>query len=98
MPVSVGDALQITRFAWDLYNKGFIVARDAPEDFRGLLEQLLLLKDVLWIVQSKVDKDREVYGDHTRRILEGCFVSLSKFQVLIAKYEKLGMFSAIASS
>lgn len=91
MFLSVGDILQLTRLAADLYTKGWVVARGAPQEFRDLVHELFLLKDVLFIVHRKVTRDDDgLYGDPTKRVLEQCFGALSDFNILVAKYEKLG--------
>ncbi|KAL8728955.1 MAG: hypothetical protein Q9166_005050 [cf. Caloplaca sp. 2 TL-2023] len=91
MVLSVGDILQLSRLAADLYTKGWVVARDAPQEFRDLVHELLLLKDVLFIVHRKVTRDSALYGDPTRRVLQRCCDTLSEFSVLVAKYENLAL-------
>ena len=91
MVVSIGDVLQLSRLAATLYTKGWVVAREAPQDFRDLVHELSLLKDVLFIVHRKVIRDDNgLYSDVTKRVLQQCFGALSDFSVLVAKYEKLG--------
>lgn len=90
MFLSVGDILQLSRLAADLYTKGWLVARDAPQEFRDLVHELLLLKDVLFVVHRKIALDSDLYGDPTRRVLQRCFDTLSEFSSLVQKYEKLG--------
>ncbi|KAL8997793.1 MAG: hypothetical protein Q9169_003042 [Polycauliona sp. 2 TL-2023] len=92
MVLSVGDILQLTRLAADLYTKGWVVARDAPQEFRDLIHELLLLKDVLFIVHRKIARDDDsLYGDPAKRVLQQCFGALSDFSVLVAKYEQLAL-------
>ena len=96
MVVSIGDVLQLSRLAATLYTKGWLVAREAPQDFRDLVQELLLLKDILFTVHRKVtrevtrDDDDGLYTHVTKRVLQQCFGALSDFSVLVAKYEKLG--------
>lgn len=90
MFLSIGDILQLSRLAADLYTKGWAVARDAPQDFRDLVHDLLLLKDILFIVHRKVTRNSDLYGDPTKRVLQRCFGALSEFSTLVAKYEQLG--------
>ena len=93
MVVSIGDILQLSRLAATLYSKGWLVARDAPQDFRDLVQELLLLKDILFIVHRKVTRDDDdggLYSHVTKRVLQQCFGALSDFSILVAKYEKLG--------
>ncbi|KAI4185196.1 MAG: hypothetical protein LQ346_005959 [Caloplaca aetnensis] len=91
MFLSIGDILQLSRLAADLYNKGWAVARDAPQDFRDLVHELLLLKGILFTIHRKVERDPDAYGDATRRVLQRCFEVLSEFSILVAKYEKLAL-------
>ncbi|KAL8674467.1 MAG: hypothetical protein Q9168_001132 [Polycauliona sp. 1 TL-2023] len=92
MFLSVGDILQLTRLAADLYTKGWVVARDAPQEFRDLVHELLLLKDILFTVHRKVTRDEDgLYGDPTKRVLQQCFGALKEFSVLVAKYEQLAL-------
>ncbi|KAI4092076.1 MAG: hypothetical protein LQ344_003731 [Seirophora lacunosa] len=91
MVLSVGDILQLSRLAADLYNKGWVVARDAPQEFRDLVHDLFLLKDILFIVHRKVTREPDLYGDPTKRVLRCCFDALSDFSTLVAKYEKLAL-------
>ncbi|KAL9039237.1 MAG: hypothetical protein Q9180_002650 [Flavoplaca navasiana] len=98
MVVSIGDILQLSRLAATLYTKGWLVARDAPQDFRDLVQELLLLKDVLFIVHRKVtrevtrdDDDDGLYSHVTNRVLQQCSGALLDFSVLVAKYEKLAL-------
>ncbi|KAL8988418.1 MAG: hypothetical protein Q9177_002508 [Variospora cf. flavescens] len=90
MVVSIGDILQLTRLAADLYNKGWVVARDAPQEFRDLVHDLLLLKEVLFILHRKIKLNPDLYGDPTKRVLQSCFYALFDFSNLVAKYERLG--------
>ncbi|KAL8934869.1 MAG: hypothetical protein Q9216_005691 [Gyalolechia sp. 2 TL-2023] len=91
MLLSVGDILQLSRLAADLYTKGWAVARDAPQDFRDLVHELLLLKDILFLLHKKVSRDPESYGDPTKRVLQYCIDALSEFSTLVGKYEKLAL-------
>ncbi|KAL8982585.1 MAG: hypothetical protein Q9205_002954, partial [Flavoplaca limonia] len=93
MLVSIGDILQLSRLAATLYTKGWLVARDAPQDFRDLIQELLLLKDILFIVHRKVTRDDDdgLYSHVTNRVLQQCSGALLDFSVLVAKYEKLAL-------
>ncbi|KAL8691651.1 MAG: hypothetical protein Q9218_003172 [Villophora microphyllina] len=91
MFLSVGDILQLSKLAADLYTKGWVVARDAPQEFRDLVHDLLLLKDVLYVVHSKIKGDSDLYGDPTKRVLQRCSESLFEFSILVQKYENLAL-------
>ncbi|KAI4113435.1 MAG: hypothetical protein LQ345_005585 [Seirophora villosa] len=83
-PRSLQDEVGQPRQRW-------VVARDAPQEFRDLVHDLLLLKDILFIVHRKVTRDPDLYGDPTKRVLQCCFDALSDFSTLVAKYEKLAL-------
>ncbi|KAL8712594.1 MAG: hypothetical protein Q9220_003125 [cf. Caloplaca sp. 1 TL-2023] len=91
MFLSVGDVLQLSKLAADLYTKGWVVARDAPQEFRDLVHELSLLKDILFIVHRKVNREADSYGEPTKRVLQRCLQTLSEFSELVAKYEKLAL-------
>lgn len=89
-----GDTIAITRLAWDLYSRGYAVARDAPEEFKSLLADLRLLKLVLWYIRDKVTRGGKSCSDSTLATLRDCFRTLNDFEVVVGKYEKLGKLEA----
>ncbi|KAL8815669.1 MAG: hypothetical protein Q9223_005217 [Gallowayella weberi] len=91
MFLSVGDILQLSRLAAELYKKGWVVARQAPQEFRDLVHDLLLLKDILFIIHRKVTGESILYGDPTEKVLRRCCDTLEEFSGLVAKYEKLAL-------
>ena len=73
-----------------LYSKGYAVARDAPKEFKYLLEDLRLLKLVLWCIRDKMTRGGKSCSKSTQETLHRCFHTLYDFEALVAKYEILG--------
>lgn len=99
MSVSWGatDVLAVTKLAWDLYHKCYLVAREAPDEFRHLLNELASLQSVLRSVRDDINSDisfLENLGEHRKesleRCLSGCFETLRRLQKLVIKYQELG--------
>ncbi|KAL8946866.1 MAG: hypothetical protein Q9222_006794, partial [Ikaeria aurantiellina] len=93
----VGDLLSVTKLAWDLYHKCYLVAREAPEDFRQLVNELASLQGVLRTLRDDVNSDTSFLdrlGDSRKENLErclgSCFNTLHKLQTLVIKYRELG--------
>ena len=75
----VGDVLAISKFAWDLYHNCFLVAREAPDEFRQLVNELASLQGVLRTLQDDINSDKSFFDrlDENRketlaRCLESC--------------------------
>lgn len=73
-----------------LYSKGYAVARDVPKEFKYLLEDLRLLKLVLWCIRDKMTRGGKSCSKSTQETLHRCFHTLYDFEALVAKYEILG--------
>lgn len=94
----VGDLLSVTKLAWDLYHNCYLVAREAPDEFRQLVNELASLQGVLRTLRDDVHSDKsflEKLGENRKQTLErclaGCFDTLQKLQQLVIKYKKLGI-------
>ncbi|KAL8685858.1 MAG: hypothetical protein Q9218_007501 [Villophora microphyllina] len=94
----VGDLLAVTKLAWDLYHNCYLVAREAPEDFRQLVNELASLQGVLRTLRDDVNSDKsflERMGDSRKETLErcvgSCFYTLDKLEKLVIKYRELGI-------
>ena len=48
----VGDTVALTLLAYQLYRKGYQVAKSAPDEFRALLGELNVFKQTVWQVQK----------------------------------------------
>lgn len=90
----IGDTIALVTLAWNIYFKGYAVARDAPQEFQELLDDLLQVKRILWHIHKKVERDVNSNDEFSRKILppllRRCFLTLYKIEALVAKYEKLG--------
>ena len=94
----VGDLLAVTKLAWDLYHNCFLVAKEAPDEFRQLVDQLASLQGVLRTLRDDVNSDKSFLdnlGEHRKETLERCLAScngtLRKLQDLVRKYRELGV-------
>lgn len=94
----IGDLLAVTKLAWDLYHNCYLVAREAPDDFRQLVNELASLQGVLRTLQDDVHSDKsflERMGENRKETLERCLASctdtLHKLHRLIIKYRELGV-------
>ncbi|KAL8659283.1 MAG: hypothetical protein Q9202_007201 [Teloschistes flavicans] len=94
----VGDLLAVTKLAWDLYHNCYLVAREAPDDFRQLVNELASLQGVLRTLRDDVNSDKsflERLGDSRKETLErcvgSCFDTLKRLQSLVIKYRELGV-------
>lgn len=94
MSFSVGDAIAVTRLAWQLYSRGYAVARDASTEFKSLLADLRSLKLVLWNIRDKLTRGGKSCSGSTLATLRDCFRTLYDFEALVGKFEKLGKLKA----
>lgn len=89
----VTDILAVTKLAWDLYNKCFLVVREAPDEFRNLVNELDSLQSVLDEINSEksfMENLGENRKESLERCLSGCFETLHRLQKLVIKYQDLG--------
>lgn len=94
----IGDLLSVTQLAWDLYHNCYLVAREAPDDFRQLVNELASLQACLRTLRDDVNSDKsflDKLGDNRKQTLErclaNCFDTLRKMQKLVIKYRELGV-------
>ena len=87
----VGDTIALTKLAFTLYSRVFVVARDAPEQFEALLQDLDVHKSVLYLVKSQIHRATDPsYAETVHNILGRCSHTLLGLQDLTTKYENLG--------
>lgn len=93
----VSDILGATKLAWDLYHKCWVVAQEAPEEFRLLVNELHSLQGVLQGLRDDFSSDQallERMGEDRLRSLKHCLAgsmdTLLKLQKLVGKYQILG--------
>ena len=84
--------------AWDLYHNCYLVAKEAPDDFRLLVNELGSLQGVLRNLRDDVSSDRsyvdklgENRKENLERCLRSCSDTLRKLQDLVVKYRNLGL-------
>lgn len=92
------DVLALAKLAWDLYHTCYLVARDAPDGFRQLVNELANLQEVLRSLRDDVNSNASFFDqlDHGRktifgRCLRSCFGTLHRLNELINKYRSLGL-------
>ncbi|KAK4692952.1 hypothetical protein P7C71_g4350, partial [Lecanoromycetidae sp. Uapishka_2] len=87
----VGDTVALTNLAYTLYTKVYAVAKNAPEEFGKLSQELNIYKVVLFRIRDQVRRDADSeYGKPVKDVLERCFQTLRGVRDLTAKYENLG--------
>lgn len=87
----IGDTIALTRLAYTLYSRVIVVARDAPEQFEALLQDLDVYKSVLYRIESQIDHESDPsYNVAVQDVLKRCFRTLYGLRDLTAKYENLG--------
>lgn len=94
----VTDILAVTKLAWDLYHNCYLVAREAPDEFRQLVNELASLELVLRTLRDDISSDKSFLdrlGENRKQTLERalttCFDTLNKIQKLVVKYRELGL-------
>lgn len=71
--MGVGDVLALTKLAWDLYHKCYLVTKNAPEDFRLIVNELVPLQAVLRTLRDDENSGssfRERLNDDSKKMLE----------------------------
>lgn len=98
MNAGLADLLTLTKLAWDLYHNCYLVARDAPDGFRQLVNELASLQGILRSLRDDVNSDKsflERLGEDRKqtleRCLQGCFHTLQELRDLVMKYRQLGI-------
>ncbi|KAL8787199.1 MAG: hypothetical protein Q9195_007890 [Heterodermia aff. obscurata] len=98
MSFNIGDLVAVTKLAYDVYSKGFLVARGAPDQFRELVRELSVFKDALYQIRSQTENFGELnYDDPLRSLIKGCLQILSDFGDFVGKYEQLGSINQSSS-
>ena len=93
----IGDTIALTTLAYKLYQKGYLVARDAPQHVRDLVQEVEIIKDILYLINDQVSEELgpAFPSKAVRLVLRQCFGALSEFGALIEKYEILCEFDFI---
>lgn len=94
----IGDSIALTKLAYTLYSRVIVVARDAPEQFDALLQDLEVYKKVLYRIGNRVENSRDSdYAADVQDVLNRCFRTLYGLRDLTIKYENLGEYRIQAS-
>ncbi|KAI4178364.1 MAG: hypothetical protein LQ348_005618 [Seirophora lacunosa] len=87
---------RVRLLAWDLYHKCYKVAKDAPDDFRQLVNKLASLQGVLRTLRDDANSDDSFtrrLDDSRKERLESCIQSchdtLRNLKKLVSKYQEL---------
>ena len=87
----ISDTLALTKLAYTLYSRVIVVARDAPQQFEALLQDLDIYKSVLYRIGSRTDHASDPSSDTVvQKVLRSCFHTLYSLRDLTMKYENLG--------
>ena len=86
----IGDTVAVTKLAYELYNKGVVVAQSAPEEYRSLIQEVKALKNILGRIRARVIDNPEYYDEDLKNTFRLCSDALLEFKPLVIKYEKLG--------
>lgn len=87
----IGDTVAATRLAYIVYSKVWKVARDAPDQFGQLSQDLQIFKNILHQVRDQVNHDTDpTYSTLIKDILHSCFETLYSVRDLTTRYERLG--------
>ncbi|KAH8427342.1 uncharacterized protein LDX57_005056 [Aspergillus melleus] len=95
---AAGDIVTLTKTVWDLYHSCYLVARDAPDGFRKLVDELASLQGVLCTLREDVQSNTMFFEDlgvdrkrTLQRCLTGCFKTLQRLKDLITRYRNMGV-------
>ena len=88
----IGDTVALTRLAYTLYSRVIVVARDAPEQFEALIQDLAIYKSVLYHIRSRNDHagSDTFFSEAVQNLLRNCSRTLHELRDLTIKYENLG--------
>ena len=87
----IGDTIALTKLAYTLYSRVIVVARDAPEQFDALLQDLDVYKRVLYRIRSQIGHENDPsHSAAVENVLNHCFSTLYGLRELTTKYENLG--------
>ncbi|KAI9717944.1 MAG: hypothetical protein M1828_007036 [Chrysothrix sp. TS-e1954] len=89
MSFSAGDAIALTKLAVDLYQRGFKVAKAAPDSFQNLLEYLLIYRNIIWRIRARFTEDGRLEDETAVAALQRSDRALHAFRPLVARYQNL---------
>ena len=87
----VGELMVITKLAYAVYAKVVVVARDAPQQFQDLCEDLRSLQNALYQISKEAQRVSKIFlGTTVEVILDQCLKTLRELETMVTKYERLG--------
>ena len=86
----VGDTVAIINITWQVYNKIYVVARDAPREYRELLADLRVFSDQVKIIRDRFEGSTDAPAGSLRAVLRNSSRTLVEFKEKLAKYSDLG--------
>lgn len=96
--LETADVLTLAKLAWNIYHTCYLVARDAPDSFRQLVNELASLQGALRSLRDDVssnasffDQMEEVRKQILSRCLSSCFNTLHRLNDLITRYQGMGI-------
>ena len=92
MSFQVGDAIALTKLAIDLYQRGFKVAKAAPDTFQDLLDYLRIYRNIIWRIRAQLSDQGVIEDEIAISALRRADRALQKFRPIVAKYQNLGKF------
>lgn len=87
---AVGDTVAIINIAWQVYNKVYVVARDAPKEYSKLLADLRVFSDQVKIIHDRFESTKDAAPESLRTVLRNSSNTLVEFKEKLAKYSDLG--------
>ena len=87
----VGDTVAIIHITWQVYNKVYVVARDAPKEYSRLLADLRVFSDQLKIIRDRFEGNIDAPAESLRTVLKRSTLTLVEFKEKLAKYNDLGI-------
>ena len=88
----VGDTVALINITWQVYNKVWVVLRDAPKEYSKLLADLRVFSDQVKIIRDRFDGNRDAPAEQLRAVLKVSSQTLVEFKEKLAKYSDLGNF------
>lgn len=92
----VGDFIAVADLAWKLYRYCYVVAKDAPRDFKLLLQEICTLASSIKLLQDEVDDPESTLrrsGEDRIRMVNDIIsrikVTLDELETYAKRYENL---------
>lgn len=72
---AIGDVIAVGKLAWTLYRDCYQVARDAPQDFQLLVQEVSTMSNSLALLQEEVkDPESVIFQSGEERYVFGSFM------------------------